>query len=112
MNECPIPEAALLDDSAVEMLRVWITEDDLHCSMKVGEYAEVMNITEESVWGTILADVARTLSEALESECAKYGGRPRRVKHPSETLAKICDAFLTGLSGPAANDPGTTFQHH
>ncbi|MGC7412563.1 DUF5076 domain-containing protein [Pandoraea pneumonica] len=112
MNECPIPEAALLDDSAVEMLRVWITEDDLHCSMKVGEYAEVMNITEESVWGTILADVARTLSEALEAECARYDGLSCRPSHPSNTLAKICDAFLTGLSASAANDPGIPSRHH
>ncbi|VVE20360.1 hypothetical protein PIN31115_03102 [Pandoraea iniqua] len=103
MNECPIPEAALLDDSAVEMLRVWITEGDLHCSMKVGRYAEVMDITEESVWGTILADVARTLSKALQVGYAC---------DPADTLAKIGDAFFEGLFTPLTEGSGGFVQHH
>ena len=35
LNQRPIPEAALRDEDAVEMLRVWIAERGLHCSMKV-----------------------------------------------------------------------------
>ena len=47
LNQRPIPEAALRDDDAVEMLRVWIAEQGLHCSMKVGMYRETMNVAEE-----------------------------------------------------------------
>ena len=53
MNERPIPEAALRDEDAVEMLRVWIAEKKLHCSMKVGMYRETTKIAEEKAWGTI-----------------------------------------------------------
>lgn len=42
-NERPIPEGALRDKDAVEMLRVWIAEQKLHCSMKVGMYEEGMD---------------------------------------------------------------------
>jgi hypothetical protein len=34
MNERPIPVAALRDKSSVEMLRVWIAERKLHCSIE------------------------------------------------------------------------------
>ena len=50
LNERPIPEAALRDKSAMEMLRVWIAEKKLHCSMKIGMYREGMNMSEEKAW--------------------------------------------------------------
>ena len=40
LNERVIPEAALRDENSVEMLRVWIAEKKLHCSMKIGMYRE------------------------------------------------------------------------
>jgi hypothetical protein len=67
MNERPIPQAALRDSDSVEMLRVWIAERQIHCSIKIGMYRETMNIAEEVAWGTILADVARHISAALHS---------------------------------------------
>jgi hypothetical protein len=66
LNQRPIPEAALRDKDAVEMLRVWIAEGKLHCSIKVGMYLETMKIPEETAWGTILADVARHVANALQ----------------------------------------------
>jgi hypothetical protein len=47
------------------MLRVWIAERKLHCSMKVGMYRETMKIPEEKAWGVILADVARHVACGL-----------------------------------------------
>src|SRR5262245_33211441 len=67
LNQRPIPEAALRDKDAVEMLRVWIAEGGLRCSIKVGMYRETMDVAEEKAWGTILADVARHVANALES---------------------------------------------
>ena len=37
-------EWALRDNDAVEMLRVWIAEGRLHCSIKVGMYHEEMSV--------------------------------------------------------------------
>ncbi|MDE1147088.1 MAG: DUF5076 domain-containing protein [Azospirillaceae bacterium] len=67
MNERPIPDAALHDPDAVEMLRVWIAGQELHCAMKIGMYQEGGAIPEDGAWGTILAGVARHLAHALET---------------------------------------------
>ncbi|MYN42917.1 DUF5076 domain-containing protein [Duganella sp. FT109W] len=73
MNERPIPSAARRDIDAVEMLRVWVAEKQLHCSLKIGMYRDGMGIDEELAWGTILADAARHILKALHLEDAKSG---------------------------------------
>ncbi len=67
MNEASIPPAALRDQDAVEMLRVWIAEHKLHCSLRIGMYRE-RNIAEDIAWGTILADAARHIARALSED--------------------------------------------
>jgi hypothetical protein len=97
MNERPIPEAALRDKSAVEMLRAWIAEGGLHCSMKVGMYQESTNIREARAWGIILADVTRHVAMALES-----GYSADRDK----TVRDIRDSYLKELGKPTSNATG------
>lgn len=97
MNERPIPEAALEDENSVEMLRVWIASKKLHCSMKVGMYRETMNIQEEKAWGTILADVARHLANALESG---YGSDAQA------SLRQIRDNFIAEIGDPTSDAEG------
>lgn len=89
MNERPIPEAAFHDENAVEMLRVWVASCGLHCSIKVGMYEEAYNVPEERVWGKILADVARHLANALESEYGTEAG---------SSLQEIRDNFNVELN--------------
>lgn len=103
LNQRPIPEAALRDEDAVEMLRVWIAERKLHCSMKVGMYRETMNVPEEKAWGTILADVARHLANALES-----GYSTNAV----ESLQKIRESFNNELTAPTSNAKGDFVRKH
>lgn len=103
MNERPIPEAALRDRDAVEMLRVWIAEKKLHCSMKIGMYKETMNIAEEKAWGVILADIARHVSNALESG---YGGSA------AESLEKIQESFIKELTNPTSKASGGFVGRH
>ena len=103
LNERPIPEAALRDEDAVEMLRVWIAERKLHCSMKVGMYHATMNIPEEKAWGVILADVARHAARALESG---YSSKA------AESLEKIRDSFLNELGSPTSEAKGGFVQKH
>ncbi|WP_445229135.1 DUF5076 domain-containing protein [Duganella rhizosphaerae] len=70
MNERPIPAAAQRDAASVEMLRVWVAEKQLHCSLKIGMYRDGMGVDEELAWGTILADAARHIARALHPENA------------------------------------------
>ena len=103
LNQRQIPEAALRDEDAVEMLRVWIAERGLHCSLKVGMYRETMNVQEEKAWGTILADVARHIAKALES------GYSTKAE---ESLQKIRDSFLRELDAPTSGAKGGFVQKH
>ena len=103
LNQRSIPEAALRDQDAVEMLRVWIAEQGLHCSMKVGMYRETTTIPEERAWGTILADVARHLANALASGYSS---------NASESLGKIRDGFLEELDKPTSDASGDFVRKH
>lgn len=103
LNQRPIPEAALRDEDAVEMLRVWIAERRLHCSMKVGMYRETMNVSEEKAWGTILADVAKHVSEALESGYSA---------NATESLQKIQDSFMKELGASTMEAEGDFVSKH
>ena len=93
MDERSIPEAVLRDKNAVEMLRVWIAGNRIHCSIKVGMYLESTRIPEERAWGVILADVARHISIALDS-----GFSLNRY----ESLNKIEESFLQELTNPTS----------
>lgn len=103
LNQRPIPEAALRDEDAVEMLRVWIAERGLHCSIKVGMYRETMNVPEEKAWGTILADVARHVANALESGYST---------NAADSLQKIRDSFMKELGAPTSEAKGDFVRKH
>ena len=87
MNERPIPDAARRDPNSVEMLRVWIAERTLNCSMKIGMY-ESLGKDEPAAWGVILADVAKHVANATES---------RSNREYEEVLVSISAAFITEL---------------
>lgn len=97
MNELPIPEAALRDPDSVEMLRVWVAEGQLHCSLKVGMYRDGMGIDEEVAWGTILADAARHIVKALQ-DSGKLD--------ETESLAKLVAKFNDEVSAPSSELKG------
>jgi hypothetical protein len=103
LNQRPIPEAALRDENAVEMLRVWIAERGLHCSVKIGMYRETMNISEEKAWGTILADLAKHIADALQ---LKYS------TDTAESLQKIRDGFVNELEKPTSDAKGGFVRKH
>lgn len=103
INQRPIPEAALRDKNSVEMLRVWIAENGLHCSMKVGMYRETMKVPEEVAWGRILADVARHLANALESGYSV---------NSLDALQKIRDCFNREIDTPTTRVSGGFVRKH
>jgi hypothetical protein len=96
MNELTIPEAAMRDTKSVEMLRVWIAEHRLWCSIKVGVYAGT-GIKEEEAWGVILADATRHIAAALESS---------QSMSAAETIWKIRTSYLTELARPTSEVQG------
>ncbi|MYM97975.1 DUF5076 domain-containing protein [Duganella vulcania] len=97
MNERPIPPAAQRDTASVEMLRVWVAEKQLHCSLKIGMYRDGMRIDEELAWGTILADAARHISRALYPEDAKA---------QTTALLKILHSFSNEVADPTSDAKG------
>lgn len=103
MNERPIPEAALLDENSVEMLRVWIANKQLYTSLKVGMYRETMKVPEENAWGRILADAARHIADALEEGYAAKG---------ENSLELIRAAFNKQLDTPSTSVKGGFVKRH
>lgn len=97
MDERPIPAAALRDVNAVEMLRAWIAERQLHCSIKIGFYEEVVKTSEGRAWGITLADVTRHVASAMAKA---YGSES------SEVISQIRDSFLRELDKPTSEVAG------
>lgn len=97
MKQQPIPEAAVLDENSVEMMRVWIAQKRLYTSLKVGMYKETSKVPEEKAWGMILADAARHVADALEKA---YGADAQ------ESLRAIRDAFARELASPSTDVEG------
>ena len=73
LKQLMIPEAAFRDENSVEMLRLWIAERKLHCSMKIGMYHDTTKIPEEKAWGQILADAARHVANCMSAEYGANG---------------------------------------
>jgi hypothetical protein len=66
-------------------------------------YHEAKNAPEEKAWGTILADVARHVAHALETEYSANGAR---------VLAMIRESFLDELDAPTSEAEGSFVRKH
>jgi hypothetical protein len=98
MDALSIPPAALRDDRAIELARVWIAEQGLHCTLKVGLYAEDGVDRETSAWGIILADLAGHIADALSGE--GLGGR-------ADLFEAIVERFNDEVSSPSSMRTGS-----
>jgi uncharacterized protein DUF5076 len=96
MKELTAPPAAQRDANSVEMIRVWIAERELQCSIFVGMYKD-SKFPEERAWGILLADVARHVSDALLKS-----GQTNRT-----TVSDIRDSFLRELDIPTSDTKGS-----
>jgi len=94
----PIPDAALKDPDAVEMLRVWIANQGLHCSMKVGMYVE-QGVDEERAWGIMLSDVIKHVSRALS----------REYSHPEDEAGRKILRYLIEEFGEPTSEAAGKF---
>lgn len=100
MRELRIPPAAQTDKESWELLRVWVAEQGLHCSLKAGVY-EAKGIQEEVAWGTILADAARHIADALSS---------LGLRDSDTALAEIRRHFEAELDAPTSKRAGSLVQ--
>lgn len=73
VNELPIPAAARGATSALEIVRVWIADENQHFSLGTGVWKDL------AAWGLLLADLARHVA-------ASYGGS---ADERAVTLARI-----------------------
>ena len=92
-----VPDPAVRDPKSVEMARVWIAEQGLHCSLKIGMYQELYDVPEQRAWGTILADMTRHIANALRDA---YGFDPEK------SIDLIRDAYIGELAAPSSDAKG------
>jgi hypothetical protein len=97
MDALGIPPAALRDTDALELARVWIAEQGLHCSLKVGLYAGDGVSRETAAWGIILADLAGHVADALSAE--GMGSR-------ADLLDALAESFNDEVAAPSSARTG------
>jgi hypothetical protein len=94
----PIPAPTRRDPKSVEMVRTWIAEGDMFVVLNVGFWEEQgRGIDERDAWGMLMADMARHIANAHETE---YGRDPR------ETLNVIREAFEREIMKPTSSHSG------
>ncbi len=90
------PAAVLKDEYAVEMMRGWIADRGLACSLNLGHWHHNSKLDERHAWGVMLADLAREIATQLESVTAH---------DPSESLKLIVEAMISELGNDGSPAP-------
>ena len=57
-EELAIPQAAVEDETAQEVVRAWEASDGLHCSLRIGLWEDA------GAWGVVLADIVQQVAVA------------------------------------------------
>ena len=96
-GELVVPPAALADERAVEMLRLWIAKGGLHCSLNVGHWQRHHGIQEDLAWGKVLADAIRHIANALHQD---------QGIEPEETIRRLFKALEGELAEPTTKHRG------
>lgn len=102
MRSLVIPPAAQRDENAVEMLRAWIAENGLHCTLNIGMW-EANGKPEAAAWGILLADVVRHLANAVQED---HG------VDAAVTLEKLLHALHAELDEPTSKVKGAFHPGH
>ena len=92
-REIPVPPGALEDPDSRELVRAWVANNALHCSLNLGNWGE-----DEAIgWGVLISDIARHVADALQEQ----SGADR-----AKTLGKIQKVFNDELDEPTAETNG------
>jgi hypothetical protein len=90
VSELSVPSNLAVDPNAIEVLRTWLVNGELECTLNVGVFEDA------ETWGEVLADLARNVAEGLRDLGGAQG------KDPKETLGRILNVFNDELSSPPA----------
>jgi len=93
-HDLPIPPVAQRDKNSREVIRAWVAEEGLHCSLNVGLWGD----REGTAWGILLSDVARHVTDAIGK-----GDRSKR----EQILADIRAAFEREMEEPTSPTEGS-----
>ena len=93
MKELPVPPAAKSDKKAREVVRAWVADNDLHCSLEIGTWGD----KERVAWGILLTDIVRHVANAL----AEKG------LDKEETVHEIRRVFNTELDSATSQASGS-----
>lgn len=80
-----IPDAAKADENSLEIIRVWVANQDQHFTLRVGLWDD------PAAWGLLLADLARNIAKSYEQDAALDA---------AATLNRIKMAFNVELDAP------------
>jgi hypothetical protein len=92
-RELVIPPAAQQDANSREMIRAWIANNALQCTLNVGTWGE----REPLGWGILLSDCARHVADALEQS---------EGKDKTAFLNEVRRVFNDELDDPSAATEG------
>jgi hypothetical protein len=101
MNVLTVPPAAVRDAESVEVIRAWVAEGGLHCSLKVGMWGS--GDREEAGWGILIADVIRHVSNALREQ---RGGNAEYIQRV------IVESLMRELGHPTSGAEGAFIGKH
>ncbi|MDB4664424.1 DUF5076 domain-containing protein [bacterium] len=98
------PAAADNDEYAVEMIRGWIAQRGLACSLNLGHWHHNSKVDERHAWGVLMADLTRQIATQLETVTEQ---------DPSESLRMIVEAMLSelGNDGKSESQDAGTQEH-
>ena len=88
------PDAVEKDEYAVEMIRGWIAERGLACTLNLGHWHHHSQLDERHAWGVMLADLAREIAIQLEDVTQQ---------DPKDSLHLIIEAMLSELGNAGAS---------
>jgi hypothetical protein len=86
MNELPAPPDAASDPHATELLRAWVIDQAVHCTLNCGAFED------SATWGILLADLIQHVADALHEQ----EGRDRGT-----TIKTIRAALDQALDAPS-----------
>jgi hypothetical protein len=91
----PVPPLATQDPKSQEMVRAWVANGGLHCSLNIGVFGKDNELIG---WGILLSDIARHVGDALKQQAGA---------DPDAVVRAIQVTFNRELQSPTANTQGS-----
>jgi len=92
MTELPIPQNVRSDKNAIEILRVWVSNNAQQVSLSTDTWDD------PAAWGIMLVDLARHIANAYEQT---------EKRNKIDTLARIKEGFDAEWYSPTDNPQGS-----